>query len=60
MYFSPCVLRARFQKDLTEEGFYRRVTDPVSHTIVSNHMNDKLQNILIKFADKAARTLYQD
>lgn len=57
MYFSPCVLRARFQWDFTKEGSYRRVTDLASHTTVSNHM--ELKNTLIKSADKAA-DFYQD
>lgn len=55
MYFSPRVLRAHFQWDLTEKGLYRRVMDLVSHATVSNHMNDGILNILIRFADKAAQ-----
>lgn len=34
--------------------------DLVSYATVSNHMNDGILNILIKFADKAAQMLYQD
>lgn len=55
MYFSPCVLRAHFQWDLTEKVFHRRVMDLVSHATVSNHMNDGILNIFIRFADKAAQ-----
>lgn len=37
---SSCVLKAHFQWNLTEEGFYKRFMDLVSHTTVSNHKND--------------------